>query len=446
MNKNRIAVAIAIIGAAILMALAAAACSSSSSDKTATAAATTAAASSSTASGGSTATGSSTASGGDAAAKLASITGDSTGVTDNQIVIGTFFAKTGPAAVYDPILDAENAYIDSINKAGGVNGRQIKYIICDDGYNPTNTINCVNKLLQQDQVFMLYSALGTPTNDAAMPVLKQAGVPDYFIASGDATWGTSGAGFIGLQPDYVTEGTVIGKYAAATYPGKKIGIVYQNDDFGKEGEKGIKAGLGADTSNVVGEETYEANAADWNAQATKLISQGAQVMLVFSTPTQYAAALKYEKAQGKAVTWIASSVAASSQTAKLAQGAMDGTLTTGYLPDPSDPSPDVQKVVTWLKGHGVSNVSAFSFYGYTSAQMLIQLLQSTGKNLNRSSIQYALQNVAFTGSFKPDLMEFPPNINNNNMYPIRYMFMQKWDEAKGAFEKVGQTVNLASGS
>ncbi|MBN9493232.1 ABC transporter substrate-binding protein [bacterium] len=446
MTKNRIAAIAGCVGVAILLVLAAAACSSSSSDKTTTAAATTGGAASSTAPANSAATGSSTASGGDAAAKLDSISGDTTGVTDDQIVIGTFFAQTGPAAVYDPILEAENAYFDNVNKNGGINGRKIKYIICDDGYNPTKTINCVNKLLQQDQVFMLYGTLGTPTTDAAQPLLKSAGVPDYFIASGDATWGTSGANFIGLQPDYVTEGTVMGKYAATTYPGKKIGIVYQNDDFGKEGDKGIKQGLGSSSSEIVGEETYEANAADWNAQATKLISKGAEVMLIFSTPTQYAAALKYEKAQGKTVTWIASSVAASSQTAKLAQGAMDGTITTGYLPDPSDPGAAAQKVDKWLKDHGIANPSAFSFYGYTSAQMLEQLLKSTGKNLNRSSIAYALQNVAFTGDFKPDLMEFSPKINNNNMYPIRYMFMQKWDESKGAFEKVGETINLAGNS
>jgi branched-chain amino acid transport system substrate-binding protein len=434
--------AVAIIA---LISLFAVACGGSSSKSTPTASSgSTASTGSPSASGSPSATGSSTANG-DLASKLASIKGDTTGVTDSSVTFGTYYALTGPAAIYAPITDAWKAYFDNVNANGGIAGRQIKFNICDDGYNPTNTVTCVNKLIQQDNVFAIYSGLGTPPSNAALPLVKAAGVPSLFINSGDNKWGKSGDSIIGFQPDYVTEGTVLGKFAAQNYADKKFAIIYQNDDFGKEGEQGLKTGLGDLTKNVVDEETYEANATDWNAQATKAVSKGAQVMLIFSTPTQYAAGLKYQKAQGKDLVWIASSVAASSSTAKLAQGAMDGTFTGGYLPDPTDPSPDVQKVVTFLKAHGVTNVTAFSLFGYTIAQMLDHLLTVTGKNLNRSSIEYALQNGAFDGTFKPDLMEVAPKVTKDSMYPVQYEFIQKWDEAAGKFVKVGNTIDLSKG-
>lgn len=449
MGKHRTPLAMTALAIVALISLFAVACGGGSSKSTPTAASGGTTASGTKASGttasGTSATGSTT-SGSDLASKLATIKGDTTGVTDSSVLFGSYFALTGPAAVYDPILDAEKAYFDNVNANGGIAGRSVKFDICDDGYNPTNSVTCVNKLTQQDNVFAIFQGLGTPTGNAVLPLLQQAGVPSFFIASGDNEWGKLGSQFIGFQPDYVTEGTVLGKFAAQNYADKKFAIIYQNDDFGKEGEQGLKAGLGDLAKNIVDEETYEANATDWNAQATKAVSKGAQVMLIFSTPTQYAAGLKYQKAQGKDLVWIASSVAASSSTAKLAQGAMDGTFTGGYLPDPTDPSPDVQKVVTWLKGHGISNVTAFSLYGYTVAQMLEHLLTVTGKNLNRASIQYALQNGAFDGKFKPDLMEVAPKVTKDSMYPVQYEFIQKWNEAKGAFEKVGNTIDLSKGN
>jgi branched-chain amino acid transport system substrate-binding protein len=442
MTRNRNTWAMTLLAVVALFALIAAACGDDdNTTKTTTTTSGTPAASAS-ASGSTAAKGSSTAGTSDAAAKIASITGDTTGVTKTDVTFGTYYALTGPAAVYAPITEAWKAYFDNVNKNGGIAGRQIKFNICDDGYNPANTVKCLNKLLQQDQVFAIYSGLGTPPSNAALPIVQAAGVPSLFINSGDNKWGTQGDSIIGFQPDYVTEGTVLGKFAADNYKDKKFAIIYQNDDFGKEGEQGLKSGLGDQAKNVVDEETYEANAPDWNSQATKAVSKGAEVMLVFSTPTQYAAGLKYQKAQGKNLTWIASSVAASSSTAALAQGAMDGTFTGGYLPDPTDPSPDVQKVVKFLKDNGISNPTAFSLFGYTIAQMLDHLLTVTGANLNRSSIEYALQNVAFTGNFKPDLLEVAPKISKDNMYPVQYEFIQKWDEGKKAFVKVGNTIDL----
>ncbi len=424
------------------VAVLAAACGSSSSSSTPTP--TTAAGSSPAASattGSASPAASSSASSLDAAkAKLATITGDTTGVTDTEVKIGSYYALTGPASVYADIEKAWLAYFDNVNKNGGIAGRQIKFTVYDDGYNPTNTKNVVNKLINQDKVFMLFNGLGTPTGNAVLPDVLAAGIPSYFLATGDAKWADQGPSIIGLQPDYVTEGTVLGKYAATNYAGKKAAIIYQNDDFGKEGLQGVKAGLGS-ALQVVDTETYEANAADWNAQALKAINAGAQVLLVYSTPTQYAAALKYVKQQGKTVVWISSSVAASSSTAKLAAGGMDGTFTTAYIKDPTDPDPNIQKAVQFFKDHGIANPNAFSLYGYMAAQHLERLLTVVGKNLNRASLEYALQNVAFQGDWQSSLLLQPTIITQTDHKPIEYMWIQRWDEAKGVFTKVSDIFN-----
>lgn len=368
-----------------------------------------------------------------AADQLATIKGDTTGVTDKEIKIGSYYAKTGPAAVYNDIQLAWNMYFDEVNKKGGIAGRQIKFIVDDDGYNPSNTVNVVKKLVEQDQVLMLFNGLGTPGGSAVLEYVKSQGIPSLFIASGASKWANSGPTIIGLQPDYVTEGTVLGKEMADKHKGKKYGILYQNDDFGKDGREGLKKGAGT-ALTLVGEETYEANAADITSQAIKLINAGAEIIGIYATPAQFAGALKNVKAQGKTVTWYSSSVTASGSTAKLAEGAMDGVFTAGYTPDPTDPAPEVQKAVKFFKDHGVANPNNFHLYGWMAAEHLERLLTVTGKNLNRSSLIYAMENVAFQGDWKSSILYRPSVITKDDHKPIEAMFMQRWDQAKGKFE------------
>ncbi|MCC6382014.1 MAG: ABC transporter substrate-binding protein [Dehalococcoidia bacterium] len=365
----------------------------------------------------------------DAASKLATIKGDTTGVTDTEIKIGGYIAKTGPAAVYFAVGKATSAYFDDLNKNGGVNGRKINFILEDDGYNPTNTKNVVKKLIEQDRVFMLFNGLGTPGGMAVLPDVKASATPSYFLGSGDARWADQGNLVIGLQPDYLTEGTVLGKFAAQKFKGKKVAIVYQNDDFGKQGRDGVKKGLGTDLQ-VVDEETYEANAPDWNAQATKAVSQGAEVVFVFSTPTQFASALKNTKAQGKSPVWISSFVGIAAASAKLAEGALDGVYTSAYIKDPSDPDPAIQKWSQWAKDKGLDANDFYTYYGIMAGQTLEQLLKVTGKNLNRASMEYALEKVAFQGQWKSDLLLRPTIVTPTDHKPIEYMWVQQWSESQ----------------
>lgn len=385
--------------------------------------------------------GTATQAGGNNQAELDKIKGDTTGVTDKQVLIGSYYAKTGPAAVYNDIQLGWNMYFDEINKKGGIAGRQIKFVVDDDGYNPANTVNVVKKLVEQDEVFMIFNGLGTPGGSAVLDYVKQNGVPSLFIASGASKWASSGPTIIGLQPDYVTEGTTLGKYMGTNYKGKKYGILLQNDDFGKDGRDGIKKGIGSELT-LVGEETYEANAADITSQALKLINAGAEVIGIYATPAQFAGALKNVKAQGKNVVWVSSSVTASGTTANLAEGAMDGVVTAGYAPDVSEVSnPAVATAVKFFKDHGVANPNNFHIYAYMAAEHFERLLTVTGKNLNRESLIYAMENMAFQGDWKSSLLQKPTIITKADHKAIEYMYMQKWVQADKKFVIVGEVID-----
>ncbi|RIL02637.1 hypothetical protein DCC78_06200 [bacterium] len=374
---------------------------------------------------------------------LAGIKGDTTGVTDTEIKIGSHYPKTGPAAAYYDLAVAFQAYFDDVNKKGGINGRKVKFLIEDDGYNPTNTVTAVKKLVEQDQVFMLFGQLGTPTAAAVSQYIKAEGVPSYFVMSGHPMWATFGPAYSPLNPDYLVEGRAIGTYVANSFKGKKVGILYQNDDFGKTGREGTKTAMGSAVT-IVGEETYEANAPDISSQALKLLNGGAEVLIAYATPAQLAGALKNVKAQGKTVTWVSTGVAVSSATAKLAEGAMDGVITVGYLPDPSEAAtnPGLKKALDFLKANGVANPNFFHLVGFELAEHLERLLTATGKNLNRESIVYAFENVAFQGDWKCTICYFPTITNKDDHRPIEAMFMQKWDEAQKKFIRLGETMNL----
>lgn len=374
---------------------------------------------------------------------LGTIRGDSTGVTATEILIGSHYPKTGPAAIHDHIERAWTLYFAEVNRKGGIAGRRVRFLVEDDAYNPSMTVAAVKKLVEQDQVFMLFNGLGTPTSLATLGYLQQEGVPSLFIASGASKWATAGPGFIGLQPDFVSEGGILGEHMVRNFKGKKLGILYQNDDMGKGGRDGIKAAVGGNLT-LVGEETYEAGAADITSQAMKLVNAGADVIGVYAMANQLAGMLKNVKAQGKSVTWLASSIAAQSTTARLAEGAMDGVLTAGYVPDPSDAAsnPEVKRVIDFLRARGVEQPTNNHIYGWIAAEHLERLLNVTGPNLNRASLLFALENLAFTGDWQCSLCLAPSIVTAADRRPIEAMFIQRWDESRQAFVRIGDVIHM----
>jgi branched-chain amino acid transport system substrate-binding protein len=210
------------------------------------------------------------------------------GVTDNQITIGTTTPLSGPASFYAPVSKAANAYYQYVNAHGGINGRKIKFIVYDDGYDPAKAVPLTHQLVEQDQVYAVVGQLGTPINTATRPYLNQQKVPDIFVATGASKWGAEYKQFpwtIGLQPDYQSEARVYAKDIVKNHPNAKIGILYQNDDFGKDYVTGLTDGLGSHSSWITATQSYDSTAApDVSSQISALKDKGTDLVLIAATP------------------------------------------------------------------------------------------------------------------------------------------------------------------
>src|SRR5215467_369097 len=206
------------------------------------------------------------------------------GVTDSSILIGTTQPLSGAASAYATISAGSTAYFKYLNDKGGINGRKITYTVDDDAYDPAKSVPLVRQLITQDNVFAIFNELGTPVNLATRPYINQQKVPDLFVATGSSHWGSEYKQYpwtIGYQPDYVSEAKIYAKDILANHPSAKIGILYQNDDYGKDYVNGLKAGLGSKAdSMIVDTETYEANAADVSSQTAGIKAKGADLFFI----------------------------------------------------------------------------------------------------------------------------------------------------------------------
>jgi len=210
------------------------------------------------------------------------------GVTASSIKIGGTFPLTGPASLYKTIPVAEKAYFDYINDHGGVNGRKIDFTILDDAYDPSKTVSLTQQLVEQDKVFAVFGSLGTAQNLAVWNYVNQKKVPEVLLATGDSYWGFSAKKYpwtIGFQPDYPGEAKIYGKYIVKNLPHAKIGVLYQNDSFGKNSFAGLRVGLGAKKSQIVSAQPFDLSAGNVTSQVLALKASGADTFVLFATPT-----------------------------------------------------------------------------------------------------------------------------------------------------------------
>ncbi len=298
------------------------------------------------------------------------------GVTKTTITIGGTFPLTGPAALYGVIPKAESAYFSYVNNHGGVNGRKINFKYYDDGYNPANTVPLTKKLVQQDKVFAVYGSLGTEPILATRDYLNQAKVPQVLVATGDSYWATQGKKYpwtIGFQPDYPGESSIYGKFIASKVPQAKIGVLMQDDAYGENYYNGLVAGLGDSKSKIVDVEKYDATQTDVSSQIVKLKAAGANVVVLFSLPTQTIDALVViTKIGWKPVTFI-NNVSASPLFMGLAQknGAnVENDISATYLQDtinnPNTPTAKLYKSILSTYDSGADPNDANNLYGVAS--------------------------------------------------------------------------------
>ncbi|HEY0831755.1 MAG TPA: ABC transporter substrate-binding protein [Candidatus Dormibacteraeota bacterium] len=330
-------------------------------------------------------------------------TASATGITATTITIGSHQPLTGPAAPgYSEISQASNAYFQWLNDHGGVYGRQIKYQYEDDGYNPTNTDTVIHKLVLQDKVFAIFNGLGTPTHSKVVDYINAQKVPDLFVASGCDCWNQPSKypETFGWQPDYIIEGKITGKYVNDNFSGKKVGYLYQDDDFGQGGVQGLDSQISS--SNVVSRQKYVPTNTNLGPQLATLQAQGAQVVVLYTIPAFTAITLLTAAGLRYHPTWVVSSVGADPTTlaglvtaySKGAAGAqlLNGIVTSGYLPATTDTSSDW---VTLFKQIHDKYISSLPFdgnveYGMAVAYSFAQLMKKAGRNPSRQDVINAL--------------------------------------------------------
>jgi ABC-type branched-subunit amino acid transport system substrate-binding protein len=320
-----------------------------------------------------------------------------TGATDTEIKIGQTNPFSGPASAYATIGKTQAAYIKMINDQGGVNGRKINLVQYDDAYSPPKAVEQVRKLVESDEVLLTFQLLGTPSNAAVQKYLNSKKVPQLFAATGASKF-TDPKNFpwtMGFNPNYFVEGRIYGQYILKEYPNAKIGILYQNDDLGKDYQNGIKAGLGDKAAKmIVAEASYEVSDPTIDSQILKIKDAGADLFFSATTPKQAAQAIKKIAELGWKPVHIldinATSVGAVMKPAGLE--ASKGVISVNYGKDPLDPSwkddPGMKKYFEFMAKYypDGDKDSSFNSYGYMTTELLIHVLKACGDNLTRENV------------------------------------------------------------
>ncbi|MBR0755509.1 ABC transporter substrate-binding protein [Bradyrhizobium jicamae] len=359
-----------------------------------------------------------------------------TGASDTEIKIGQTMPYSGPASSYGTIGQAMAAYFEKVNSEGGVNGRKINFISYDDGFSPPKTVEQTRKLVESDEVLFVAASLGTAPNVAVQKYLNGRKVPQLLVASGATRWGDpkNFPWTMGWQPSYQAEGAALAKYALGAHPNAKIGILYQNDDSGKDYVKGFRAGLGEATKQIVGEVSYEVTDPTVDSQVVVLKTAGADVFFLHANPRFVAQAIRRAfELNWRPSTFIAS-VGASVGSA-LAPAGLEksiGSVTSAYLKDPTDKSWENDKAyLDWVafmkQWYPRGNLAdASNVYGYSMAQTIVAVLKQCGDDLTRENVMKqaaSLKNVEL-----PMLLPgIRLNTSADDFFPIEEMRLAKFD-------------------
>ena len=319
------------------------------------------------------------------------------GASDTEIKIGNIIPYSGPASAYGVIGKTEEAYFKKINAEGGINGRKIKFVSYDDAYSPPKTVEQARKLVESDEVLIIFNPLGTPPNSAIQKYMNQKKVPQLFVATGATKWNDPKEfpWTMGWQPNYQSETQIYAKYILKNAPNAKIAVLYQNDDYGKDYLKGLKDGLGAKAASmIVMEESYEVSEPTIDTHIVKLKSSGADVFMNITGPKFAAQAIKKNMEIGWKPLHFLNNVSASIGSVIKPAGPENAQdiISSAYLKDPTDPQ--------WKNDAGMkawnefldkyypeaNRADASVMYAYTVAQGLVHVLKACGDNLTRENI------------------------------------------------------------
>jgi ABC-type branched-subunit amino acid transport system substrate-binding protein len=363
-----------------------------------------------------------------------------TGATDTEIKIGNIMPYSGPASAYGVIGKTEAAYFKKINDAGGINGRKINFISYDDGYSPPKTVEQARKLVESDEVLLLFNSLGTPPNSAIHKYMNSKKVPQLFVATGATKWNDPKdfPWTMGWQPNYQSESRIYAKFLLKDKPDAKIAILYQNDDYGKDYVKGLKDGLGAKAASmIVAEESYETTEPSIDNHIVKLKSTDANVFFNVTTPKFAAQAIK----KMAEIEWkplhllnnVSSSIGAVMKPAGFENG--QGIISAAYLKDAADSQ--------WDKDAGMKEFLDFLakdfpegnkldgsvIVGYGVAQTMVQVLKQCGDDLTRENVMKQAANLK---DFRTEVLLPGVMINTSptDFAPISQLQLQRFKGEK----------------
>ena len=377
---------------------------------------------------------------------------DLPGVTATEIKIGNTNAYSGPASAYGVIAKTEAAFFKMVNDQGGVAGHMINFISYDDGYSPPKAVEQVRRLIEEDQVALLFNTLGTPSNTAIQKYVNAKKVPHLFLATGADKWGDykNFPWTMGFQPSYRIEAQIYTKYMLAQKPGAKMAILYQNDDFGKDYPAGVKDIL-ADkyAGTVVKEASYETTDATIDSQITSLQASGADVLLVAATPKFAAQAIKKVHDLGWKPMFFLTNVSNSVGAVMTPAGAENGIgiITTDYRKDPTDPAfKDDAAMNEWrafmakyMPGSDLTDNNYL--YGYGVSTLMMQVLKQCGGDFSRANIMKQAANLHDV--VLPNVLPgIKVNTSPTNFHPIRALQLEKWDGK--TWDRFGDVIEGAS--
>ena len=364
------------------------------------------------------------------------------GANDTEIKIGNIMPYSGPASAYATIGKTEAAYFNKLNSEGGINGRKINFISYDDAFSPPKTVEQARKLVESDEVLLIFQSLGTPTNNAIQKYMDLKKVPQLFVATGATKFGDpkNFPWTMGWQPTYQTEGRIYAKYILQNLPQGKIGVLYQNDDSGRDYLKGLKDGLGPEAAKrmIIAELPYDPSDPTVDSQVVSLKTLGADIFFDEASPKFAAQAIRKAAEIGWKPTLFLASVSNSVGSVLKPAGLENskGILSSNYIKDPTDPAwkddPAIKEWAAFMDKYFPEGdkSSSFSVYGYALAQTMVQVLKQCGDDLTRQNVMKQAANLK---DFELGLLLPGIKINTSptDYFPIEQMQMSRFNGEHG---------------
>ena len=375
------------------------------------------------------------------------------GVTDTEIRIGNIMPFTGPLAAFATIGRAEAAYFDMVNERGGINGRKIKFISLDDSSNPRTAVEQTRHLVETENVHLMFGSFGTPSNLATRAYLNDKHVPQLFVASGDEEWAhpKKFPWTMGWQPSFRAEGRIYANYVQLAYPARKIAVLWENDQFGRDLFRGLQEGLGDTAGMIVADTTFDASDTSVNTQIELLKESGAEILVFNGAPAVAARAIRRAAELDWHPVFLLDNASASIASALRPAGIQNavGVVSTSFLKDAGD--------AAWKEDSSIKAWSAFmdkyypdgdkeddyAIFGYAAAETLFQVLSQCGDDVSRENI---MRQAASLKNYQT-LVALPGIVINTgptDFHPIKQLRLVQFDG--NGWQPIGDVIESAFAS